>query len=124
MDTVTIEEFTTSGEVFINAEGIVTEEPIQLFKTENAVIFRIGNNTYWFYPDSKIVQHRVYSYDGPEYHVDGNKLYTVGSQRVPAEFLVSELLPEMLEKSQENRGELPEKSYFAEGTPGYQAERS
>ena len=119
-DTVNLEEFTSSGEVFINGEGNITIEPMQLFKTENGqVILRIGNNTYWFYQNDDKNSHY---YDGPEFKVNYEAKYTHKTQSVPGVFLIDSLMPELLAECAKNRGKQPDDTYFSEGSSGFDSE--
>ena len=119
-DTVNLEEFTSSGEVFINGEGNITIEPMQLFKTENGrVILRIGNNTYWFCQNDDKNSHY---YDGPEFKVNFEAKYTHKTQSGSGNEFLEMLLPKLIIETAKNVGKQPDDTYFSEGSSGFDSE--
>ena len=95
-------EFVSKGEVFVNANGEVTQECFNLFRDgENPedVYLRIGNNMYFFY-DGK--------YDGSEHNIASENLATK--------------VAEHLEEAMDNKGKLPETTYYPKGSPGWKNE--
>ena len=100
--TIIMNEFTSKGEVFVNANGEVTRECFNLFRdAENPadVYLRIGDNMYVFY-DGK--------YDGSEHNIASKDLAIEVTKH--------------LEETMHNKGKLPETTYYPEGSPGWKKE--
>lgn len=127
-ETVTIQPFASRGVPFVSDDGRVSMEPMQLFAGDEPgeVYLRIGNSMYWFYPDDKGRGFGVY--DGPEFAVSGKVEFSQSCIEVFEEEGVagdeSDLWTALLQRSIENKGEMPDTTYFEMGTPGFKKERA
>ena len=98
--TIRLQPFVSAGEVIARNDGTFEIVPMQIFRSGDNVILRIGHSTFWFDKDGR--------YDGPE---------------------MNSVLPEqleevslMLKQCMTNKGKSPENSYFKEGTEGHHNE--
>lgn len=100
-------DFASKGEVFKLPNGKMVLLPLEVINGKSGgVIFRIGDNTYWFYPDK---EKKYLVYDGHECKCSGDD----ESKKMRTPEWQQEYV-RLAQQALENRGKKPDDSYFGE----------